>query len=142
MADLLDLERRLQAAENRLAYFETLPKGYAYGTYTPTLTGVTNVAASTAYVTQYSRVGNMVTVFGRFNIDPTAAGLVQLGISLPIASNFANTQECGGVAFSGNVFGQGGTIEGDITNNRAQLFFQTTDTANRNYHFIFGYQII
>ena len=68
------------------------------GTYTPTYTHVANVDATTAYSCQYLRVGDEVTVSGRVDIDPTtAAGTqVQIGVSLPIASNFANSNECGG----------------------------------------------
>jgi hypothetical protein len=59
----------------------------ASGTYTPTLSNTTNIAASAAFVCQYQRVGNVVTVSGRVNITPTAASVAsELGISLPIAS--------------------------------------------------------
>lgn len=112
------------------------------GTYTPTLTNVTNLDASTAYSCQYSQVGTVIVVSGKVDLDPTAAGLVQLGISLPIASNLANANECGGVAFASGIAGQGAAILGDATNNRAELDFIAVDTTNQPMYFVFQYRVI
>jgi hypothetical protein len=111
------------------------------GTYTPTLTNVTNIAASVAFPLQYTRVGSFVTVAGKVEVDPTALVASELGISLPIASNFANDYECGGSANAGAVQ-QGASITADPANNRATMNFIATDVANRTMAFIFGYQII
>ena len=112
------------------------------GTYTPTLFNTTNIDASTAFVCQYMRVGNVVTVSGTVNIDFTAAAQTSLGMSLPIASDFANANECGGVASSGvgtiNVLG----ILGDITNNRAQFDGIVAATINTAMRFSFTYLIV
>lgn len=60
--------------------------GISSGTYTPTLTNVVNISASTAYQAQYLQVGNTVTVSGRVDIDPVVtATATQLGISVPVA---------------------------------------------------------
>ncbi len=112
------------------------------GTYTPALTNVTNVAASTAYICQYLRIGNVVTVSGRVDIDPTATGATELGMSLPIASNFAGGTQCSGTFSSHLIAGLGGSISADITNDRAQFRMNANDTANREHHFIFTYIII
>ena len=112
-------------------------------TYTPTLTGVANVDASTAYQCQYMRVFNTVTVSGRLDIDPTTTlTSTQLGISLPVASNFGAIEDCGGVAFASGVSGQGGAILADTTNDRAQLQFICTDVTNQPMYFTFTYQVI
>jgi hypothetical protein len=110
-------------------------------TYTPTLTNTTNVAASTAYVTNYCRVGNMVTVAGRLEIDPTATGATELGISLPITSDLADPHDASGTAAEGSS-GQVGRIYADQTNNRLVLAFNATDTANRNWAFHASYRVI
>jgi len=110
-------------------------------TYTPTLTNVTNIAASTAFLTQYTRIGSFVVVSGKVEVDPTALVASELGISLPIASNFANDYECGGSANAGAVQ-QGASITADPANNRATMTFIATDAANRTMAFTFGYQII
>lgn len=116
---------------------------FAHGTYTPTLTNVANLAASTAYSCQYLRVGNTVTVSGRVDVDPTAATTsTQLGISLPVASNLANTNECAGTAFASGIAGQGAAILGDATNNRAQMQWVSGDVTNQAMYFTFTYRII
>jgi hypothetical protein len=113
------------------------------GTYTPTLTNVANLDASTAYACQYLRVGSVVTVSGKVDIDPTApATQTRLGISLPIASNMAITANCGGVAFATAIAGQGAAIFGDSTNDRAELQFVSGDITNQPMFFSFTYQII
>lgn len=112
------------------------------GTYTPTLTNVTNLSASTAYSCQYIRLGNIVTVSGKVDIDPTAAGLTKLGISLPVASNLANSNECAGTAASSGIAGQSAAILGDTTNDRAQLEYIAVDLTNQPMYFTFTYRII
>lgn len=112
------------------------------GTYTPTLTNTTNVAASTSYEWQYMRVGNTVTASGPVDVDPTAAGQVVLGISLPIASNLGADEDCSGVAFARAVAGQGGAIYADAANNRATLEWVAVDTANRKMNCVMTYQVI
>jgi hypothetical protein len=114
------------------------------GTYTPTLTNTTNIAASTASVCQYMRVGNVVTVSGTLDIDPTATGRIVLGMSLPIASNFSGANNLGGTFYAtGAVTGtNGGGTQGDATNDRAEFDGQVADVANRRYAFSFTYRVI
>ena len=115
----------------------------ASGTYTPTLTNVANLDASTAYEAQYMRVGSVVTVSGRVDIDPTlAATSTQLGISLPIASNLGATEDCAGTAFCTAVAGMGAAILGDAANNRAQLQYISSDINNQPMYYTFTYGVI
>ena len=118
---------------------------YPSGTYTPTLTNVANVGASTAYSCQYHRVGDIVHVSGKVDVDPTTTlVLTQLGISLPIASNFANANECAGTAVAPAISGGTGcaAILGDATNNRAELQMTPVDVANQSFYFTFTYRVI
>lgn len=118
--------------------------GFADGTYTPTLTNTTNVAASTAYVCQYMRVGNTVTVSGKMDLDATAsAALTTVGISLPIASDFANDNELGGTAATnaGTITESFG-INADATNNRALMQGPVATAVNHGIQFHFTYQVI
>ena len=113
------------------------------GTYTPTLTNSSNIDASTAFLCQYMRVGNVVTVSGQVNIDFTsAATYTSLGMTLPIASDFANASELGGVASSGvatvNTLG----ILADVTNNRAQFDGCSAATVNTAMRFSFTYLVV
>jgi hypothetical protein len=116
------------------------------GSYTPTLTNTTNIAASASGVVYYLRVGKMVQVYGTVDIDPTAAAptVSALGISLPIASAFTSLRDASGTAVgqTGSVTYQAGIISADAANDRVTLSFNATDTANRTWTFSFMYQII
>lgn len=114
------------------------------GTYTPTLTGVTNVAAATAFTCQWMRVGNVVTVSGRVMIDPTAAGLLQLGFSVPIASNFSALEQAGGMAGSNDATNEEALrVYADATNDRVEFAgIINALTGNSGYHFSFTYLVV
>lgn len=113
----------------------------AGSTYTPTLTNTTNLDASTAFETTYLRVGATVTVSGLVNMDPTSAAEVVMGMSLPVASNFASVWDCGGSAACIAVQQSAG-IQADAANNRAEFRFIANDTSNRTFTFTFTYRII
>ena len=113
------------------------------GTYTPTLTNVANVDATTAAVCQYIRIGSTVTVSGTLALDATAAGtFTQVGISLPIASNFASVNQCAGTGVGDGGSNGSGVIRADATNDRAELFCVPAGTANTTWYFHFTYRII
>lgn len=113
------------------------------GTYTPTLTNVANVAASSSYQCQYMRIGNTVSVSGRFDIDPTlTVTATQLGISIPVSSNFGSTSDCGGTAFASAIASQGAAILADTTNDRAEVNYVTSDVTNQPMYFSFMYEVI
>ncbi len=111
------------------------------GTYTPTLTGIANVSASTPYQCNYMRVRNMVNVSGRVDIDPTLpATFTQLQVTLPIASNFVAPENCAGTAASFNVFGYSAAIVADAASDTAYIQFQSdAGAANAGFLFTFMY---
>lgn len=115
------------------------------GTYTPTITGVTNVTSSTAYACQYMRVGNVVTVSGQVAITATTNNAqTTFGISLPIASNFTNTYEAGGSGYTQNntIAGHGINLSADVTNDRINADYYETHGGADTFNFSFTYQII
>lgn len=113
------------------------------GTYTPTLTNVANLDASTAYQCQYLRVDATVTVSGRVDVDPTTTlTSTQLGISLPVASNIGAVEDCAGTAYASGIAAQGAAILGDAANNRAQMQWVAADVTNQAMYFTFSYQVI
>jgi hypothetical protein len=114
----------------------------ASGTYTPTLTNVTNISASTAYVCQYMRVGSVVTVSGKVDIDATAGGAIELGMSLPVASNFSAEENCGGLAMCETANEDTIAIFADSTNDRATFQSNKGGASNHGHHFTFTYRII
>jgi hypothetical protein len=113
------------------------------GTYTPTLTNVANLDGSTAYECQYLRVGSVVTVSGKVDVNPTAGAVqTRLGISLPVASDFGAEEDCGGAAFAHVIAGQGAAIRADSTNNRADMTWLSGDTTSQPMSFTFTYAVI
>ena len=116
------------------------------GTYTPSLTAVTNIAGTpVAYTSTYMRVGNVVTVSGRVDIQVTTINTNSLlGMSLPVASDFSSSVQCGGMAFVGTTtYGDyGATILADTTNNRAEFRLSPPVATSEGYWFTFTYRIV
>lgn len=113
------------------------------GTYTPLLTNSVNLTGSAVLGDfQYMRVGNTVTVSGWVSVDPTGVSTTDLGISLPIASNFANYTECAGVAFASAVAGQGAAILADTANDRAIMRWIAVDVTSQAMAVTFTYKVI
>lgn len=112
------------------------------GVWIPTLTLVTNISAATTAVCGYIKKGNYVQCAGGIGINPTGAGAAELGMSLPIDSSFTIIRQCGGVCTTHLVVSVSIGILADITNDRASFQWIVVDTANRNYFFTFGYQLL
>lgn len=114
------------------------------GAYTPTLTNANNLSGTpTVGGAQYMRVGTVVTVSGTLLATAAGAGQCSLGVSLPIASDFSNTSQCGG---------GGGAVEGsavsalfanaDVTNNRITLTWTAGSAAAQALVFSATYRIL
>lgn len=117
-------------------------KTLAYGTYTPTLTNGTNIAASVLnqdFI--YMRVGSVVHVCGSVQVDVTTAGVLSdLSISIPIASNFGTSYDLNGNATTPGDYGA--SIIGDSVNDRAVMYLQPASAANLYWRIVFSYRII
>lgn len=105
----------------------------ASGTYTPTVTGVTNYTSSTPRAAQWMRVGNVVTVSAQIDVTTTAASAqATIGVSLPIASSLANSWELVGTMVQTSTAGTTypvGTVNADATNDRANVDWTTTSSG-------------
>lgn len=110
------------------------------GTWTPTLTNVTNVDTSTPSACNFTRVGGVVVFSGTIQIDPTATGTTSVGVSLPIASNFTSVVHAAG-AFN-DAFNQSGRIQADATNDRLAFQFTANNTTNSTFTFSGSYRIL
>lgn len=111
------------------------------GSYTPTLTNVANLTALTASPCQFMRVGNCVTVSGKFAVTPTAASTnTVLEMTLPITSDFTAAEDCGGTGAMGTTTGAS-TVIANGTSNRAQFTWAAPDTINRDMSFMFMYRL-
>ena len=114
------------------------------GTYQPTLTNGANIAASTTATCQYIRVGAVVTVSGVITVDITSASTNSvIDISLPVASDFAATSQCGGVMISNVSATEGWCIYAETTSNVARVECNSpTNTGNIGMAFTFTYLIV
>ena len=110
------------------------------GTYTPTLTDTLNLDSSTANECFYTRIGNVVSVYGLLSIDPTAIGIVNCDISLPISSNIASG-DVSGVAVATNR-DEHGSIYGVATTDVARLYVDAKVSVSISMRINFSYKII
>ena len=123
--------------------FTGTPSGVIVGgTYTPTLTNTTNVSSSEAAVCQYMRVGPVVTVSGRVTIEATATAATVLKISLPVASNLADTNQLAGTGTNSSTGRPVCLVHGDATANTASLEYVAGSTGASYAHFTFTYLIV
>ena len=116
----------------------------AASTYTPTRSAESNLDSNvTMSEAQYMRVGNTVTVSGRFIADPTTTSTAtSFEITLPIASNIGAVEDVAGVAFCGSIAGQGAEIIGVVANDTAKIQWIAVDTTSQTWSYQFSYQII
>lgn len=112
------------------------------GTYTPTLSPITNITASSAFVAKWFRVGDMVTVSGVIGVTPTLAAATTICLSLPIASNLAVVTDLDGVAAWGEI-SQSGYLYADVANDRANLDFASSYSGvSRGLRYTFTYRVL
>ena len=112
-------------------------------TYSPTRSAESNLDSNvTPSSAQYMRVGNTVTVSGRFTADPTAPGAASFELSLPIASNIGAVEDCAGVAFCGAIAGQGAAISGSVANNTAVFSWIAADITSQAWSYTYSYKVI
>jgi hypothetical protein len=114
----------------------------ASGTYTPTITLGTNAASSTAFLNKYTRVGTIVTVYGRALITFTSAINTAFTVSLPIATNMADSNTLVGTG-SMDENGTGVHIDGALPANTANIRFLASAPASGGFvYYTFQYEIL
>lgn len=114
------------------------------GVYTPTRSAEANLDSNvTVTQAQYLRVGNVVTVSGRFTADPTlTATTTSFELSLPIASNIGAAEDLAGTAICGNIVSQSAEIIGVVANDTAQVQWKAGDVTSQTWSYTFTYRII
>ena len=112
--------------------------------YTPTRSAEANLDANvTPSEAQYMRVGNIVTVSGRFTADPTlTATATSFELTLPVASNIGAVEDAAGVAFCGAIAGMGAAITGSVANNTAVFTWVASDITSQAWSYTYSYQIL
>jgi len=111
-----------------------------WGTYTPTLTNGANVDASTAYLCQYFRVGNMVTVSGQMDINTNSTGASAISMTPPIASAFTNTIQGGGTGCTS--LKDSGRLSPNVASGGIEMYWTAITTSNTVWRFIYSYLIV
>lgn len=112
-------------------------------TYTPTATNVTNITSSTPNLNSWSRVGNIITVFGTITVTNTLAVASEVDISLPVASNLGAVADLNGTATMDSTASVNIYIKGDATNDRASIFFTSAGIGQTStIYYGFQYKVI
>lgn len=109
----------------------------AGSTFSPTLTGDTNVDAVVNTKSWYSRVGTVVTATYIVSVDPTASlSQTIFFASLPVASNFTQTYDIAQIDLSFTA-----TVTADTANDRLQIEYSSSGTTAEEVRFSCTYVI-
>lgn len=130
--------------DNALAQGNATQQQVRSGTYTPTITGITNVTATTPRQAQWTRVGNVVTVSGLFQVTPTINNAqTTLSFSLPVASNFTTGYEAGGVAstYGTGVTEHSGGFVADAALDEVKLDYFETHGGVNSFSYSYTYEV-
>jgi hypothetical protein len=112
------------------------------GTYTPTITNGANVAASTAFVNTYLKVGNIVIIAFRCDVDPTASTTAtSFEFSLPVATNFASNLDASGAGAVG-AYNAAIQMNGSVANDRGVVNYYPPGLANAAMTCVFMYTVL
>lgn len=123
----------------------SLSSTFSYGTYTPTVTEITNgggASLTVAYVCQFMKVGTTVTVSGKIDIDPASTStLTEIKMTLPVSSNFSAPEQAGGTGADGvnnNVW----KIVADAASDAVYFIAAPNSAVVGSVNFSFTYQVI
>lgn len=111
------------------------------GTYTPTVTLISNTTSATVQPATYSRIGNVVTVYGRVSVTATATGDGSFRVSIPIASTFTTTSDGSGIGSCTDIQLERGYLTSNSVTNDMTVGFQAytaglARTLNYSYQYI------
>ena len=111
------------------------------GEYKPTITNQVNIASIYAYDALYVKVGDIVTIAGRLDIDTTTTGvLTSFNISLPFNTNFTGVEDCGGSMV--NAYNDCFVVEASISDDNVLARARPVNTAVTAFSFSIQYRII
>lgn len=116
------------------------------GTYTPTITNLTNTVVNTVSVAQYLRVGNVVTVSGTVDMSTILAANTpsNVTISIPIGNAFSGINQAGGAASGpGNpaTNSEACRVLANTGSANVSMDWGAWATANRTFSYTFTYKI-
>lgn len=137
--DKLDLEKQVDGklgAENG---------GIESGYYFPTLVDVLNIASHSTYYSHFLVTERLIQVFGKINVQPTAANIRTLiEIQVPIPSAFTTSDQLhglvNGIPLGAGIQGFAGIIVGNTTTGFGQVQFFPPSTDNFDIRFSMSYE--
>jgi hypothetical protein len=122
------------------ATYDNVSNHFAEGTYTPTGAAVTNVSTVTPTVGNYKRLGSSVSVWGEVTIHPQdTIRASEITLTLPIASNIAQTYELSGFARNNDTTSI--RILGNVAGDKASFKWYAKDTTSKAFSYQFEYKI-
>jgi hypothetical protein len=123
--------------------YDGMPQ-FESGVFTPVESNVSNGATITIEAGTYSRVGDVVTMAFRMNVQmDTAQNSTDFNISMPVASDFSTRYQANGVINADSEYEQA-LIESDATNNLIEIIISSVTAGSpiQNVGVILQYQII
>lgn len=114
------------------------------GTYTPSASGGVNLTGTpTMSLAHYSRVGNVVTVGGRFTAQATlAATATSFIMTLPFTTGIAAAEDATGNATCGNIVSMSAEIIGDVSGGTsAKVFWKSSDITSQSWSYTLTFRI-
>jgi hypothetical protein len=112
------------------------------GTYTSTLTNVSNTSGLVFNSATYQRIGNIVTVFFNVSGTCTAAATNQFKMSIPVGNAFTNLTQCSGSAVYNLSSGtMGASIYAATTADAQFSFYAPTGVTSFGFYGSFQYQV-
>lgn len=111
------------------------------GTFIPTITGTSNLAASTSGVFEWTLIDGWYDVTGEVSLDPTTTTtLTVVRLSLPVSSSIPSTFSL--IGFASDDLGTSCRIRGDTGNNEAEVRFTPIDVTNRVFSVRFRFKFV
>jgi hypothetical protein len=124
---------------------QSVPKKYVddmvtSGTYTPTIIHVTNIQSSGSLNTLYSKVGKIVDVSMKLNLNTISTGASEFEVSLPINTNISNIHSIigTGIEISNNT---NFIVSSNSISNTAVISFNSQSTNNQTVILQFRYEV-
>ena len=141
--NLLDIGGIIQSADmhnNAISFGNATVQEVRSGTYTPVGTNVTNIVSITPGISQWMRVGNVVTVSGVLTLQTVGAGYSEYSLTLPINSTYSYQSQVGGMGWgSSDTYGTYITM---TTSNQAEFICFNSGAGVEYVSYQFTYLII
>lgn len=107
------------------------------GTYTPT----TSSSGITLRPASYTRIGNVVTVYGSMIFNASSTGTATVDVSLPITTYFNDDWQLSGTGTTQEVNNTTATIEANTTSGIAMFYLRVGNTGSIDFRYTFQYTI-